>query len=69
MEQKPEALHQWFMNLLARFGERKVAVAIEQTRGADINFLLGFDFVHVFRIHPKSLKNYRDALHSSGAIG
>lgn len=67
LEQKPEALHRWFMNLLARFGERKVAVAIEQTRGAVINFLLGFDFVHVFRIHPKSLKNYRDALHPSGA--
>ena len=67
LEQKPEALHQWFMNLRARFGERKVAVAIEQTRGAVINFLLGFDFVHVFRIHPKSLKNYRDALHPSGA--
>lgn len=67
LEQKPEALHRWFMNLLARFRERKVAVAIEQTRGAVINFLLGFDFVHIFRIHPKSLKNYRDALHPSGA--
>jgi transposase len=67
LEQKPEALHRWFMNLLARFGEHKVAVAIEQTRGAVINFLLGFDFVDVFRVHPKSLKNYRDALHPSGA--
>jgi transposase len=67
LEQKPEALHQWFMNLLARFGGRKVAVAIEQTRGAVINFLLGFAFVHVFRIHPRSLKNYRNALHPSGA--
>jgi len=67
VEQKPEALHSWFMNLLARFDGRKVAIAIEQTRGAVIHFLLGFDSVHVFRIHPKSLKNYRDALHPSGA--
>ncbi len=67
LEQKPEALHHWFMNLLARFGGQKVAIAIEQTRGAVIHFLLGFDFVHVFRIHPKSLKNYRVALHPSGA--
>ncbi|MBN1569152.1 MAG: IS110 family transposase [Acidobacteria bacterium] len=67
LEQKPEALHSWFMNLLARFGGRKVAIAIEQTRGAVIHFLLGLDSVHIFPIHPKSLKNYRDALHPSGA--
>jgi len=67
LEQKPEALRAWFMNLLGRFGGRKVAVAIEQSKGALINFLLGLDFVHVFRIHPKSLKNYREALYPSGA--
>lgn len=67
LEQKPEVLHHWFMSLQARFDGRKVAVAIEQTRGAVIHFLLGLDFVHIFRIHPKSLKNYRDALHPSGA--
>lgn len=67
LEQKPEALHGWFMNLLARFSGQKVAIAIEQTRGAVIHFLLGLDSVHIFPIHPKSLKNYRDALHPSGA--
>ncbi len=67
LEQKPEALHGWFVNLLGRFGGRKVAIAIEQTRGAVIHFLLGFDSVHIFPIHPKSLKNYRDAIHPSGA--
>lgn len=67
LEQKPEALHGWFMNLLTRFGGRKVAIAIEQTRGAVIHFLLGIDSVHIFPIHPKSLKNYRDAIRPSGA--
>lgn len=67
LEQKPEALHSWFSNLSARFGGQKVAIAIEQTRGAVIHFLLGLDCVHVFRIHPRSLKNYRQALHPSGA--
>ncbi len=67
LEQKPEDLHCWFLNLHARFAGRKVAIAIEQTRGAVIHFLLGFDFVHIFTIHPKSLKNYRDAIHPSGA--
>jgi len=67
LEQKADSLHAWCTNLLARFGGRKVAVAIEQSKGAIINFLLGLDFVHVFRVHPKSLKNYRDALYPSGA--
>jgi transposase len=67
LEQKPESLHPWFLNLLARFGGRKVAVAIEQSKGAVVNFLLGLDFVHIFRVHPTSLKNYRKALYPSGA--
>jgi len=67
LEQKAECLHAWFINLRARFGGRKVAVAIEQSKGAVINFLLGLDFVHIFRVHPKSLKNYRQALYPSGA--
>lgn len=67
LEQKPESLHAWFLSLRARFGGRKVAVAIEQSKGAVINFLLGLDFVHVFRVHPNSLKNYRKALYPSGA--
>lgn len=67
LEQKPQALHSWFMNLVARFDGRKVAIAIEQTRGAVIHFLLCLACVHIFTIHPKSLKNYRDAIHPSGA--
>jgi len=67
LDQKADSLHAWCISLLARFGGRKVAVAIEQSKGAVINFLLGLDFVHIFRIHPKSLKNYREALYPSGA--
>lgn len=67
LEQKPESLHAWIVNLQARFSGRKVAVAIEQSKGAVINFLLGLDFVHIYRVHPMSLKNYRKALYPSGA--
>ncbi len=67
LQQKPEALHAWFSSLSAHYGGKKVAIAIEQSRGAVIHFLLGFDYVHIFRIHPKSLKNYREALYPSGA--
>ena len=67
LEQKADSLHSWFANLRSRFGGRKVAVAIEQSKGALINFLLGLDFVHIYRIHPLSLKDYRHALYPSGA--
>lgn len=67
LKQTPEALHDWLLRLCNQFPGRQVAIAIEQSKGAVINFLLGFDFVHVFRIHPKSLKNYREALAPSGA--
>lgn len=67
LKQTPETLHDWFLKLRKRFPEGQVAIAIEQSKGAIINFLLGFDFVHVFRVNPKSLKNYREALSPSGA--
>ena len=67
LKQTPEALHDWFLKLRNRFPGCKVAIAIEQSKGAVINFLLGFEFVHVFRVNPKSLKNYREALSPSGA--
>lgn len=67
LKQTPRMLHDWFLKLRERFPGCKVAIAIEQSKGALINFLLGFDFVHVFRVNPKSLKNYRQALSPSGA--
>jgi len=67
VKQKPEVLHDWILQLFARFGGRKVALAIEQTKGAVIHALLAYDFVHVFRIPPKSLANYRKAFACSGA--
>jgi transposase len=67
LKQTPEFMHNWILNLHSRFPGGKIAIAIEQSKGAVINFLLGFDFVHVFRINPKSLKNYREALSPSGA--
>lgn len=67
LKQTPEDLHGWFIKLRDKFGRRPVAVAIEQTRGAVIHALLGYDFVHVFRINPKSLADYRKAFSPGGA--
>lgn len=67
LKQTPEELHAWLLKLRDKFAGRPVAVAIEQTKGAVIHALLGYDFVHVFRINPKSLADYRKAFSPGGA--
>jgi transposase len=67
LKQTPEELHVWLLKLRDKFGGRPIAVAIEQTKGAVIHALLGYDFVHVFRINPKSLADYRKAFSPGGA--
>ena len=67
LKQTPEDLHGWLSKLRDKFGGRPVAVAIEQTKGAVIHAMLGYDFVHIFRINPKSLADYRKAFSPGGA--
>ena len=67
LKQTPEELHAWLCKLRNQFGGRPMAIAIEQTKGAVIHALLGYDFVHVFRINPKSLADYRKAFSPGGA--
>ncbi len=67
LKQTPEDLHSWLLRLRDKFGGRPVALAIEQSKGAVIHALLGYDFVHVFRVNPKSLADYRRAFSPGGA--
>jgi transposase len=67
LKQNPEDLHGWLSRLQDKFGGRFVAVAIEQTKGAVIHALMSYDFVHVFRINPKSMADYRKAFSPGGA--
>lgn len=67
LKQNPEDLHGWVIKLRDKFGGPPVAVAIEQTKGAVIHALMSYDFVHVFRINPKSMADYRKAFSPGGA--
>jgi transposase len=67
LEQTPEALHEWVAKVRARFGGRRVAIAIETTRGPLIAALLPYDFIVFFPVNPKALKDYRAAFSVSGA--
>ena len=67
LNQTPEAIHDWVAKLRERFGNRPVAIALETSRGPVISALLAYDFIVLFPINPKALKNYRAAFCVSGA--
>jgi transposase len=67
VEQKPEALHAWVAGLRTRFPQGKIALALEQSRGAVIYALMNYDFLLLYPVPPKTLARYREAFATSGA--
>jgi transposase len=65
LEQTPEALAAWANALRTRFPNRKVAVALEQARGALLAGLSQYEHIVLFPVNPKSLARFREALHPS----
>jgi transposase len=65
--QKSEALHEWVAQLRERFAGRPVAICIEASHGPVISALMPYDFIVLFPVNPKALKNYRTAFSVSGA--
>src|SRR5258708_14721015 len=64
---KPEALVEWVSGLQRRFPGQRVAVALEQARGAVVHALMGYDFLVLYPVNPKTLAKYREAFSPSGA--
>jgi hypothetical protein len=67
LENTPEAIEVWVMDLARRFGSRPVALALEQSRGAVITVLSKYAHLVLFAIHPTSLADYRKSFSPSGA--
>jgi len=67
IKQTPESLSEWVRGLREKFGEGKVAIGIEQSRGAVMYHLIGYDYLLLYPINPKSLAKYREAFYPSGA--
>ena len=67
LKQQPEVLGPWLAQLRERFGNRPVAVALEQSRGALIHALLSYDFLVIYPLHPTTVAKFREAFKSSGA--
>ena len=63
----PEALSEWLTKLRQQYPEGQIAICLEQSKGALIFHLLGYDFLTIFPINPKSLARFREAFTPSGA--
>jgi transposase len=67
LEQKPDVLHAWVAQLRQRFPGGRVAIAIEQRKGAVMHALMAYDFLVLYPVNPKALARYREAFRTSGA--
>jgi transposase len=63
----PEAIQVWAADLAQRFPGQRIAVALEQARGALIAMLAKYAHLVLFPIHPTTLNHYRKAFTPSGA--
>src|SRR4029077_18724571 len=68
IDQKPEALMEWIGGLEQRFGTQgKILVCLEQSRGALIYHLMGYDFFELYPVNPLQLARYRETFSPGGA--
>ena len=62
------ALMNWVGELHQRFAAKgKVLICLEQSRGALIYHLMGYDFVELYPINPSQLASYRETFSPAGA--
>src|SRR5215470_7756645 len=66
LKQEPEALANWVQGLRERFGGRRIAVALEQRKGALIHALMGYEILVLYPVNPKTVAKVREAFYPSG---
>jgi transposase len=65
---EPEALADWVLAVRERFASQgKILLCLEQSRGALIHFLMGYECFELYPINPKQLSSYRETFRPSGA--
>jgi len=68
IEHKLEALMEWVGQLQQRFGgQGKILVCLEQSRGALIYHLMGYEFFELYPVNPLQLARYRETFSPGGA--
>jgi hypothetical protein len=67
LEHTPEAIEQFVSGLALQFPGQRMAVALEQSRGA-LLFLLGkYAHLILYPLHPNTVNHYRKSVYPSGA--
>jgi transposase len=65
---EPDALMDWLGALQRRFaGRGKILVSLEQSRGALIYHLMGYEFLELYPINPSQLSSFRETFNPGGA--
>ena len=67
VEHRPEAVEAWVGQLCRRFGNRPIAVAVEQVKGALVFMLSKYEPLYLFPVPPAMSAKMRQALYPSGA--
>src|SRR5207249_9197097 len=67
LEHTPEAIAQWAQGLEQRFEGKKIALCLEQAKGALINALLEYPIFVLYPINPATSARYRQAFKTSRA--
>jgi hypothetical protein len=65
LEARPEEVDAWMTAFLARYSGRRVAVALEQKRGALLYTLMKYEQVVLYPIHGGTSNKFRTALYPS----
>ena len=63
LPQTPEALAQWANVLRTRFPNGKIALCLEQARGALLAGLMQYEHIVPYPVNPKTLARFREALY------
>jgi transposase len=67
LQHKVETVEAWVAQLCQRFGERPIAIAVEQVKGALVYMLAKYECLHLFPVPSTTAASMRKALHPSGA--
>ena len=67
LEQSPERINEWICELMSKYPGERIAVCLEQSRGAVVYALMGYAAVDLFPVNPVTLADYRNAFRPSGA--
>jgi transposase len=59
VEHRPALLHEWIASLRTRYPDQRIAVGLEQSRGALIHLMMQYEFIVLFIINPAASAQYR----------